>query len=169
MPLTCSSCPSRKLRQSAREPGTVTTHHQKSPQPLPPPRSHSDASLLYIRVGVSIREDIRVLLAEDMAHAAAGNDLQAAPAHPYSEGDFCKTATPSSHCSAFPRRGHRLAALRHGRQKCQVGRAGCTQPGPRGLGADSTARLHAPWLGSPGSPALHGEGNSLHLKDGLCY
>lgn len=56
--------------------------------------------LLYICVGVSIWEDIWVLLPEDMAHSAAGDNLEAAPTHPHSKGDFCKTARlPSLLCT----------------------------------------------------------------------
>lgn len=52
------------------------------------------ANLLYVCVGVAIRENVWVLLPEDVPHSAARDDLQAAPAHPHSEGDFCKTTTP---------------------------------------------------------------------------
>lgn len=48
--------------------------------------------LLYVCVGVSIRENIWMFFPEDVPHPAAGNDLQAPSTHPHSEGDFCKTS-----------------------------------------------------------------------------
>lgn len=38
--------------------------------------------LLYIGVGIPLREDIRVLLPEDMPHTTAGDYFQASSAHP---------------------------------------------------------------------------------------
>lgn len=51
------------------------TRDSCSPLPLPSAWSPWDEHLLYIRVGVSIRENIWVLLPEDMAHSAAGDNL----------------------------------------------------------------------------------------------
>lgn len=70
---------------------------------LLPPQSAWDSHLLYIRVGISIWENIRVFLAEDMAHSAARDNLEAATTHPHSEGDFCKTGVPPHHGSVPPR------------------------------------------------------------------
>ena len=104
---------------------------------------HCSAHLLYIRVGISIWEDIRVLLPEDVAHSAAGDDLEAAPAHPHPEGDFCKTARPPIAALPPGRRGHRMAALRlqapGSPRSLGAGRAGCIQPRARRLPACSTS------------------------------
>ena len=47
-------------------------------------------SSLGIGQSVTVRELVGVLLAEDMAHARAGDDLQRPSAHPHSKGDFCR-------------------------------------------------------------------------------
>lgn len=49
--------------------------------------------LLYVCVGISIGENIGMLLPEDVPNSAAGDDLQASSTHPHTEGDFCKTTT----------------------------------------------------------------------------
>lgn len=92
--MTRGSRSPRTLRQPTRAPGPAAGQRQESPRPPPSPRSPWDAHLLYIRVGISIGENIRVLLPEDVSHSTAGDDFQAAPTHPHSEGDLCKTATP---------------------------------------------------------------------------
>lgn len=83
----------------------ATTHQQESPLLSADPVRTQDTHLLYICVGISIWENIWVLLPEDVAHSAAGDDLQAAAAHPHSEGDFCKIIVPPSSLLSVLRRG----------------------------------------------------------------
>lgn len=97
--IACSPCPfttpgQPNLPENLAQPQPITrkAHGHCHPRGT---RTHNAYSL-YICVGVAIWENIRVLLPEDMAHSAAGDNLQAAPTHPYPEGDFCKTATPPS-------------------------------------------------------------------------
>lgn len=123
---------------------------------LLPPQSPWDSHLLYIRVGISIWENIRVFLAEDVAHSAAGDNLEAAATHPHSEGDFCKTGVPPHHGSV-PSRGE-------GTQDGSIGAPGprkwsaaatlCVQPRTWGLRAGSTVRLCALLAGQPQFPLL---------------
>ena len=40
--------------------------------------------------GIALGKVVGMPLPEDMAHAAAGYNLQAATAHPYPEGEFCR-------------------------------------------------------------------------------
>lgn len=57
------------------------------------PPGETPELLLDVGVGVALREDVRVLLPEDVAHSAAGEDLQAAAALPHPEGDLCTPDT----------------------------------------------------------------------------
>lgn len=64
----------------------------------------SPEHLLNVRVGISLWEDVGMLLAEDVPNAAAGDDFQAPSAHPHTEGDLCKKSSFSS-LSFCPRAG----------------------------------------------------------------
>lgn len=135
--MTRGSRSPRTLRQPTRAPGPAAGQRQESPRPPPSPRSPWDAHLLYIRVGISIGENIRVLLPEDVSHSTAGDDFQAAPTHPHSEGDLCKTATTPRHRSASRAGGDtgwQLCGTRcQGTPKSEKGlRTGCAWPRVQG-------------------------------------
>lgn len=51
-------------------------------------RKNPTPNLLYISVGISFWEDVRMLLPEDMSNPTAGDDFQASATHPHSERDF---------------------------------------------------------------------------------
>lgn len=55
---------------------------------LPQGVSHGD--LPDIGEGIALGEVVGMPLPEDMAHSAAGHNLQAATTHPYPEGEFCR-------------------------------------------------------------------------------
>lgn len=45
--------------------------------------------------GIALREVVGVPFPEDVAHPAAGHDLQAPTAHPHPEGELCGRRQPS--------------------------------------------------------------------------
>lgn len=57
--------------------------------------------LLDVRVGVALREDVRVFLPEDVADSAAGEDLQAAATLPHPERDLCTQTHITYYLSSF--------------------------------------------------------------------
>lgn len=112
---------------------TTGDSHSPSPGFLLPPQNPWDSHLLYIRVGVSIWENIRVFLAEDMAHSAAGDDFEAAAAHPHSEGNFCKIVVPPQHGSVLSGgEGTQDGSIGGTRPKEGVRASCCIQPGAGG-------------------------------------
>lgn len=60
--------------------------------------------LLDVRVGVSLRKDVRMLLPEDVTDSAAGEDLQAAAALPHPERDLCTRRNKTDKTQACTRK-----------------------------------------------------------------
>lgn len=62
---------------------------------------HFSGLLLYVGVGIALREDVRMFLAEYMADPATGDDLQASSTHPYSKRNLYKHNTINSNQCAI--------------------------------------------------------------------